>query len=829
MFKKIDSAEARPSESAESYSVLDRSNSVSRSAFSENQALVDQLVSNVMNESTKGSTLAAMVGAGWAFRLTRAGLMSAVTLSEGSALLPTLVRGGSYVAAFGVESATFAGIERGFHTLEGRPVSHSFTKDWARAAVNLGSIKFFGAFAGSENLVVQHAFTDLGMVGGQNVAHAWGLTEKPEGNLAQQLVQAEVTNWTLKAGMSLVGGMSPGLMSSERSLDLYLRSKEMGFPWQAKDFVFASSRFKPAVEGGPIAMAMEGRDLEGRPAISDGVYMANQNGGGNGSRDSEEPTQIRRYDPKDLKKAQDPEPDHPSEYDLPKVIVAPDLTPPQPDTARPSSLIGKVIDGRYLVESQLGVGGMGVVYRCRHQKLGTLVAMKVLRDEVLDNSNVTDRFLAEAQAATSIGNPHIIKVLDFGTLPDRQLDNGRTVKGASYFIMEFLEGFALSAVVNDNNPVPVKLPRLVKIATQMAEGLSAAHHANIVHRDLKTDNVYLSVQDGKMDFVKILDFGIAKINANDPARRGMTAANQVFGTVHYMAPEQALGESVDARADIYAYGVILYEMATGKIPFDDRSEDANQKIMLMQISKTPVPPRELNPNLPEGLEAIILKCMAKNRNDRYQSMDEILVELQKLSVGEAPVAEVEMKQRKVEEAKRKNWPIYGTIGGGIAVLGVFTAILALTRSGQPTANPDALPGSGSALPVPSITPIQVTPGPSNPPKQKEITVSVNPIDADIYVDGEKIGNNTVKIPLTDGQKARVEVRRKGYVAKPLILDGKEEKIFVNLDPEAPSIPSGKRRPPPGPSGSPKPPSTVPPSNPPKPWGDNVDNPWKPKQ
>src|SRR5664279_1049508 len=182
--------------------------------------------------------------------------------------------------------------------------------------------------------------------------------------------------------------------------------------------------------------------------------------------------------------------------------------------------LGATIDGRYKVEAVLGEGGMGVVYRCVHTIIGKKVAMKVLRADLARDSEVTERFLNEAKAASSIGNAHIIDISDFGQFPD----------GSAYFVMEFLGGQPLSKLLEGGQPLSVQ--RIVHLARQIAEGLSAAHAANIVHRDLKPDNIFLVDRGGERDFIKILDFGIAKVSSSAEGAR-LTRAGAVFGTPHY--------------------------------------------------------------------------------------------------------------------------------------------------------------------------------------------------------------------------------------------------------------------------------------------------------
>ncbi|NOY91247.1 MAG: serine/threonine protein kinase, partial [Deltaproteobacteria bacterium] len=283
-------------------------------------------------------------------------------------------------------------------------------------------------------------------------------------------------------------------------------------------------------------------------------------------------------------------------------------------------LIGQTIDDRYAVESVLGEGGMGLVYRARHIVLGKPLAIKVLRPDVSRDEEIIKRFKQEAQSASAIGNQHIIEISDFGTLPN----------GSTYFVMEFLEGNDLTHVIEEQQPIAPR--RVTHIARQLCKALGAAHDKGIVHRDLKPDNIYLVKRGDDIDFVKVLDFGIAKVGGSSSK---LTRAGQVFGTPHYMSPEQCAGSGVDHRTDIYALGVILYEMVTGKVPFD---ADNLMGILTKHLYEQPVPPRQVNPNVPPDLEAVIQRCMTKEADQRYPSMADVVADLDRLDAGIRPEA-----------------------------------------------------------------------------------------------------------------------------------------------------------------------------------------------
>ena len=283
-------------------------------------------------------------------------------------------------------------------------------------------------------------------------------------------------------------------------------------------------------------------------------------------------------------------------------------------------LVGETLDGRYFVQRKIGEGGMGVVFAVKHAVIERPLAIKVLKREVMRDKAVIQRFIQEAKAASRIGHPNIVDVTDFGKTPD----------GMTYSVMEYVDGTTLSKTIKESAPFPPE--RAVRIAAQIARALAAAHGKGIVHRDLKPENVFLIDRDGRPDFVKIVDFGIAKVQPIEGTESGprLTRVGSVFGTPEYMAPEQAAGRSdTDHRVDIYALGVILYEMLVAKVP---HKSDNMIRTIAMQMLDPVVPPSQVNPdlNIPPVLEAIVMRSLEKEREQRYQSMTALLAALEEL-------------------------------------------------------------------------------------------------------------------------------------------------------------------------------------------------------
>jgi len=467
----------------------------------------------------------------------------------------------------------------------------------------------------------------------------------------------------------------------------------------------------------------------------------------------------------------------------PSSISHPDLEDGNALDAGPHSdpYLGCTIDGRYKVEARLGEGGMGVVYRCSHKIIGKKVAMKVLRADLARETEATERFLNEAKAASSIGNPHIIDISDFGQFAD----------GATYFVMEYLDGQPLSAVVRSTGAQP--LPRLISIAAQLAEGLLAAHTAHIVHRDLKPDNIFLVTRGQNKDFVKILDFGIAKVSN---AAERLTRAGAVFGTPHYMSPEQAAGSTVDHRGDIYSFGVILYEMASGRVPFD---ADNFMGILTQHIYKAPLPLRALVPRpegVPPGLEAIILKCLSKRPDQRFQTMQEVLDDLHKLQAGAVPDAVPEMLKRsgsfdvphdyfnasrpKVLSApdargffaSPRRW------GALLAVAGVLIGVaLFAHRSPSAPSGPVAeAPPEPRTEHDPAAAPASLEPT----ARGAQVVLAIEPLDAHVFRGDADLGASPVIVAVDPNERVTLEIKRDGYATQSVVLDGTESKRSIKL-------------------------------------------------
>jgi serine/threonine protein kinase len=261
-------------------------------------------------------------------------------------------------------------------------------------------------------------------------------------------------------------------------------------------------------------------------------------------------------------------------------------------------MLGRVVAGRYRLEARAGEGGMGIVYRARHVLIDRVVALKLIRPDLRGETHLRAWMLREARAANRVDHAHIIDIHDIG----------ETEEGELYLVMEYLVGTALS---NELARGPMPLARGIDILEQMCAALARAHDLGVVHRDLKSDNILLSTRGGRKDFVKILDFGLAHL-AMDPR---LAPKGAVFGTPEYMSPEQARGEEASAQSDLYALGVLFFEMLTGQLPF--RSNDRETLLEMQRTAPAPKP-RSIKPDILPAAETIVLKLLEKDRRKRFQ-------------------------------------------------------------------------------------------------------------------------------------------------------------------------------------------------------------------
>ena len=462
--------------------------------------------------------------------------------------------------------------------------------------------------------------------------------------------------------------------------------------------------------------------------------------------------------------------------ELASAALEPDAAEEEEEEADP--YVGTVIDERYVVDDVLGEGGMGRVYLAHHKIIGKKLAIKILHHDLAKDKEAVVRFVREARAASSIGHPHIVDISDFGECPD----------GSTYFVMEYLDGLTLGEVIEEQAPLKPEL--IYDIALQLCDGLDAAHRQEIVHRDLKPDNVTLIKQGNQEHFCKLLDFGIAKVSTSASSTK-LTMAGAVFGTPHYMSPEQAAGAAVDHRTDIYSLGVILYEMSSGKLPFN---ADNFMGILTQHMYKAPVPIRALvgAPDCPPGLEAIVLKCLSKKPDARYQTMDELAADLRKAAGGGIPQAVHDLMARSgsfnvpadyfagpsaVVPATPKGMKRRGLGPRLVAVVGVTVAVAAVlfvvikdstTTAQQPTTTVNAK--------VPPQTP-------------DPLTTTALPKSIDVLLHSKPsgyawVGDSKVELPanidVPYGSKLTVRVGAEGFVEQSVELDGSLPKVEVTL-------------------------------------------------
>jgi serine/threonine protein kinase len=384
--------------------------------------------------------------------------------------------------------------------------------------------------------------------------------------------------------------------------------------------------------------------------------------------------------------------------------------PPPPGT---SGIVGSYVDGRYLVKRLVGEGGMGLVYEAEHVEIGRRVAIKVLHAAYTRQAEILARFRAEARAATRIGNPHIVEVLDSGT----------TVDGAVYFVMEFLDGQSLARLIEHEGKLPPA--RAIAIAREMCQALTAAHAAGIIHRDMKPDNVFLIQRDGRSDFVKVLDFGIAKTLDAISERIGrLTNPGTAMGTPEYMAPEQAAASATDHRVDIYAVGAIMYEMLTGRPPHEGGTI---MEVLANKATQEPRPIAQLRPDVPRELERLVMRMLAREPSQRPASMEVLGDELGALA-GVPAAAVATAPHSSTDRLAYRRAPVIAAaaIASALAIVGTAwwvthssptPQVRALPPPAPPPAPPVEEPKTVEEPKIVAVAPVTVNPPPAPPTKK----------------------------------------------------------------------------------------------------------------
>jgi serine/threonine-protein kinase len=486
-------------------------------------------------------------------------------------------------------------------------------------------------------------------------------------------------------------------------------------------------------------------------------------------------------------------------------FCAKDGTPLVQDASAPrTDFVGQVLADRYRIVRLLGEGGMGQVFEAQHVNINKRFAIKLLRPEIVSNHEAVQRFRQEAWSASSIGHDNIIEIDDFATLPN----------GAVYLAMEFLAGQSLSERMKAGPPLEVA--DALDVFVQVCRGLSAAHEKGIIHRDMKPENVFLSQKHGRT-LVKILDFGIAKVSGAEGSH-SLTRTGAIFGTPHYMSPEQALGKPLDLRTDIYSVGVILYEVFTGRVPFEAESF---MGILTKHITAVPARPSEIAPTVSAEIEAIILRAMAKDPAERYASMSELANDLSLLLEGIAPHLLVppgsapHAARPTPSGLVRPSQPPFstpatpvtatalpaaatlddvdtiprtrsktGVIAAALAVLvlgGAAAAFVLFRQAPPPPAAAAPAAPAARAVPAPAVA----RPAPPAPAAEARVViVDTEPPQARIFKDGVEVGTTPEEVKVPAGSKAILVLKKDGYVEEMVTVDpALGHKVLVKLEKE----------------------------------------------
>jgi serine/threonine-protein kinase len=431
-----------------------------------------------------------------------------------------------------------------------------------------------------------------------------------------------------------------------------------------------------------------------------------------------------------------------------------------------AELIGVTLSGRYLVTRKVGQGGMGAVYEATHMLIGKRVAVKVLLEKYARREAIVQRLEQEARLASSCQNEHIIDITDFGTTED----------GRTFVVMEYLDGESLAECLAREIQLPEQ--RILRITLQAASALAAAHAKGIVHRDIKPENLFL-LRRKDQDFVKVVDFGISKsLRGSDEAEEQprLTQTGMVLGTPLYMSPEQARGDDeLDARVDIYALGVIMYEAATGRVPFVGNNY---LSVISQVLNEEPRPLRELRPELSEEFEAIVMRAMDKERSARYATANELAADLSALlddPTRSTERARITGPRRRSGRSKSPLKIAVWVALVAVVISAVVTTVVMLFGGSEVIQQRRAIvPPPPPAVVVDAALPLSPPDAPEAP--TLEVTIETVPADATIQQDGVDKGTAPITTRLViDNHFTEFVASAPGYEDKKITINAVVDK------------------------------------------------------
>jgi hypothetical protein len=425
--------------------------------------------------------------------------------------------------------------------------------------------------------------------------------------------------------------------------------------------------------------------------------------------------------------------------------------------------------GEYRVVDFLGAGGMGEVYRAVHSKIGRVAAVKVLTAQAAQTAGFAQRFFNEARIQASLQHPNVATLYDFCE-----------VEGQPCIIMEYVDGQTISERIAACG-APLPLSETVYVFEKVCEAIDYVHRHGVIHRDIKSNNIKIS-SEGK---VKLLDFGIAK----GQGTQQLTQVGAVIGTLQYLAPELIRGGTADASGDIWALGVLLYEMVTGRVPFDAETVgDLCDRIGRVQYT----PPAQLNPSVPREVAAVISRCLRKNPQERYRTASELLADARRLSASVSkPGVSPTVSEAASEYAGAKSGASFGlplVLGGAavvvvlLLVVGVAAVVLLGGSGGEALGGGASVAAEADAKADASNTArglaAKPSPAASRDASERVVEITVNDGKADVYRGAEKLGTTPYAVRGRLGERVRLTLRREGYADEPVEFVVTEKKAYM---------------------------------------------------